>query len=279
MNLIDSLRLSVTQRCNLRCPYCHREGQRVSKREMSLLKIERIMRDVREIGVKNVKITGGEPLVREDIVDIVRTIKKYGFDDVSLVTNGLLLARYAKGLKEAGLDRLNIGCDSLNSDMLLKNKRNIESGLKIAKDVGFNHVKLNMVVLKGINDEEIKDMIEFARWNRVVLQLIELIRFNVDDVFYEKHFFDLSGVEKELEEKAISITLREIHNRRQYNLGDVVVEVVRPFTGDFCTRCRRIRITADGWIKPCLRRNDNLVEFKGKYSLLEAIRRKGVLYV
>jgi cyclic pyranopterin phosphate synthase len=246
---------------------------------MSLLKIERIMRDVREIGVKNVKITGGEPLVREDIVDIVRTIKKYGFDDVSLVTNGLLLARYAKGLKEAGLDRLNIGCDSLNSDMLLKNKRNIESGLKIAKDVGFNHVKLNMVVLKGINDEEIKDMIEFARWNRVVLQLIELIRFNVDDVFYEKHFFDLSGVEKELEEKAISITLREIHNRRQYNLGDVVVEVVRPFTGDFCTRCRRIRITADGWIKPCLRRNDNLVEFKGKYSLLEAIRRKGVLYV
>ncbi len=278
MNNIEDLRLSVTQRCNLDCPYCHKEGQPTSKKEMTLGEIERIIKDAKEIGIKKIKVTGGEPLVRNDIMEIIKIIKKYDFEDISLVTNGFLLARYAKDLKEAGLDRLNIGCDSLNSNILLKNKKNIEAGLKKAKDVGLNPIKLNMVVLKGINDKEIKDMIGFARKNKAVLQLIELVNMNVNEKFYKKHFSGLGDTEKEFERKSVLIIKKERHNRRQYNLGDVLVEVVRPFTNEFCKNCRRIRITADGKIKPCLMRNDNLVEFKDKYSFVEAIKKKGVLY-
>ena len=120
-------------------------------------------------------------------------------------------------------------------------------------------------------------MIEFARENDAVLQLIELI--NIDDEFYKKHYFSLKEIEKELEKKAMMVIKKDMHNRRQYDLGDVMIEIVRPFTKDFCQNCTRLRITSDGRIKPCLMRNDNLIDFKDKCSLIEAIKEKGVLYV
>ena len=277
MKEINSLRLSVTQRCNLSCPYCHREGELNPAKEISLEKIEEIIKNAKSIGIKKIKVTGGEPLVREDIADVVRIIKKYNFEEISLVTNGFLLDKYAFELKEAGLNRVNIGCDSLSSNILLKNAENIKSGLRAAKEAGLTPIKLNMVVLKGINDKEIVKMIEFARENDAVLQLIELI--NIDDEFYKKHYFSLKEIEKELEKKAMMVIKKEMHNRRQYDLGDVMIEIVRPFTKDFCQNCTRLRITSDGRIKPCLMRNDNLIDFKDKCSLIEAIKEKGVLYV
>jgi cyclic pyranopterin phosphate synthase len=266
---VDSLRLSVTQRCNLNCVYCHREGEGTSRREMPLTEIENIVRAAKEIGILKIKLTGGEPLIRKDIVEIIKTIKKYEFEDISLVTNGFLLADLAGDLKRAGLNRVNIGCDSLSSNILLKNRRNIEPGLKKAKEVGFNPIKLNMVVLKGINDNEIEDMINFSKKNKVILQLIELIN-NGDNNFYKKYFFSLHDIEKRLEERSLSIMEKGIHNRRQYNLGEVYVEVVRPFTHGFCENCKRIRVTAEGKIKPCLIKKDEIT-FKDKHSLLEAI--------
>ena len=277
MKEINSLRLSVTQRCNLSCPYCHREGELNPAKEISMEKIEEIIKNAKSIGIKKIKITGGEPLVREGITDVIRIIKKYNFEEISLVTNGFLLDKYAFELKEAGLNRVNIGCDSLSSSILLKNVENIKSGLRAAKEAGLTPIKLNMVVLKGINDKEIAKMIEFARENDAVLQLIELI--NIDDEFYKKHYFSLKEIEKELEKKAIIVVKKEMHNRRQYDLGDVMIEIVRPFTKDFCQNCTRLRITSDGRIKPCLMRNDNLIDFKDKCSLIEAIKEKGVLYV
>jgi len=277
MKEINSLRLSVTQRCNLSCPYCHREGELNPAKEISMEKIEEIIKNAKSIGIKKIKITGGEPLVREGITDVIRIIKKYNFEEISLVTNGFLLDKYAFELKEAGLNRVNIGCDSLSSNILLKNAENIKSGLRAAKEAGLTPIKLNMVVLKGINDKEIVKMIEFARENDAVLQLIELI--NIDDEFYKKHYFSLKEIEKELEKKAMMVIKKEMHNRRQYDLGDVMIEIVRPFTKDFCQNCTRLRITSDGRIKPCLMRNDNLIDFKDKCSLIEAIKEKGVLYV
>ena len=277
MKEINSLRLSVTQRCNLSCPYCHREGELNPAKEISLEKIEEIIKNAKSIGIKKIKVTGGEPLVREDIADVVRIIKKYNFEEISLVTNGFLLDKYAFELKEAGLNRVNIGCDSLSSNILLKNVENIKSGLRAAKEAGLTPIKLNMVVLKGINDKEIVKMIEFARENDAVLQLIELI--NIDDEFYKKHYFSLKEIEKELEKKAMMVIKKDMHNRRQYDLGDVMIEIVRPFTKAFCQNCTRLRITSDGRIKPCLMRNDNLIDFKDKCSLIEAIKEKGVLYV
>ncbi len=271
--MIDSIRISITQRCNLSCPYCHREGQLPSKEEMSLDKIKEIINAVKKVGIRKIKITGGEPLLRKDIIEIIRTIKEKNFDDISLVTNGVLLEKYAKKLKDAGLDRINIGCDSLTSGNL-KNKEQIIGGLKRAKEVGLYPIKINMVVLKGINENQIDGMIEFAKENDVILQLIELIKTSTNEEFYKKHYFDLSNIEKELEKKALMVIKRRMQNRKQYDLGDIKIEVVRPFHNKFCENCRRIRITSDGKIKTCLLRNDNLIDFEGEESIIKAIKLK-----
>lgn len=269
--MINSIRISITQKCNLNCPYCHKEGQIESEKELSLEEISKIIKSASELGIKKIKITGGEPLLRKDIVDIIKIIKNNDFEDVSLVTNGLLLDKYAKDLKEAGLNRINIGCDSLNSNFL-KNRDNIIKGLKAAKEAGLYPIKLNMVVLKNINNDEIDKMIEFARVNDVILQLIELI--NTNNEFYEQHYFSLNNIERELENKANRVIKRKTQNRRQYDLNNVIVEIVRPFHNKFCEHCSKIRITSDGKIKPCLLKNDNLIDFKDKNSLLKAIKGK-----
>lgn len=270
---VDSLRLSVTGRCNLACPYCHREGTPGdNKEEMSLSKIEKIIDTARGLGFKKIKLTGGEPLLREDIIEIIKIIKKNNFEDISLVTNGFLLEKYAQQLSLSGLDRINIGCDSANAKFLSKNKENIEPGLKLAKTFNLYPIKLNMVVLKGINDGEIASMKEFARQNGVILQLIELI--NTHNDYYTKYHFDLGPMEKIFARKAVRVIKRESNERRQYYLEDALVEVVRPVHKFFCKNCRKLRITSDGNLKPCLMLNDNLVEFKDKNSFLKAINQR-----
>lgn len=270
---VDSLRFSVTQRCNLNCPYCHKEGAFDNTGgEVSLAEIGKIINVARELGFKKIKVTGGEPLLRKDIIEIIKVIKRNGFKDISLVTNGFLLGEYAKQLSVAGLDRVNIGCDSLRYDFLSKNKKNIEPGLKAAKSSNLYPIKLNMVVLKGVNSTEVDSMIEFARQNEVILQLIELVSTNDD--YYTKYHFDLEAVEKNLERQAVRIIKRGSNGRRQYELGDVLVEVVRPFHRSFCKNCQKLRITSRGLLKPCLMLNNNLVEFKDKNSFLKAINQR-----
>jgi len=268
---ISSLRLSVTQRCNLNCEYCHKEGEKTTDSEISIENIKEILETASELGIKKIKITGGEPLLRDDIVEIIRTIKKHNFDDISLTTNGFLLDKLAKRLKQAGLNRVNIGCDSVS--FLAKNKKSIEQGLKAAKEADLNPIKLNMVVLKGINDHEIEDMIEFARENDSILQLIELVKVNNE--FYNKHFLSLDSIEKELNERANRVIKRKTQCRMQYDLGNVIVEVVRPLHKNFCKNCNKLRITSDGKIKPCLM-TDELVEFNGKDSFVEAVGKRTI---
>lgn len=271
--MISNLRISVTQRCNLTCPYCHMEGQLSSIIQPSLDQIENVVRSAKEVGIKQIKITGGEPLLRKDITDVIGIIKSYDFEDISLVTNAFRLDVIAKDLKEAGLDRINIGCDSLVMEDTIeyKTKKGMIKGLTAAKEAGLE-VKINMVVLKGINDSEITEMVEFAKENKVTLQLIELLE--TDKEYYNKHYFSLELLEKEFEKKAVAITQRALHNRKQYDLGDVKVEIVRPIDDEFCKNCRRIRMTSDGKIKPCIMMNNNLIDFTDKESLLKAIRLK-----
>lgn len=269
--MINSLRMSVTQRCNLSCPYCHNEGQLSSKHEMSYSKIKEILSSARSVGISQLKLTGGEPLLRDDILDIVKYAKEVGFEDISMVTNGILLPRYASLLREAGLGRVNIGCDSINPSFL-SGKGGVDKAIKSAQEAGLKPIKINMVVLKGITDMLIDEMILFAKTRGVVLQLVELIR--VDAKFYEKHFFSLENVERELGEKAVDILTRPLHNRKQYDLGDVLVEIVRPFHDGFCENCTRLRVTANGKIKTCILENKGLVPFHGRESLLASIRLK-----
>lgn len=215
------------------------------------------------------KITGGEPLLREDLCEIIAFARDLAFIDISLTTNGILLAGKAHELRSAVLSRLNIGCDSLSSSILGKNRDAILPGLIAARDAGFEDVKVNMVVLRGVNDSEIDRMIDFAREHKVILQLIELIP--TSDDYYRKYYVSLAPFEERLKSVAKTSRIRELQGRRQYDLDGVTVEIVRPFHEMFCANCTKIRVTSSGMIKPCLMRGDNLVEFSGVSSLLEAI--------
>ncbi len=265
------LRITVTHKCNYKCVYCHMEGEDPSTTiEMEPEEISRIVKVAVKLGIYKIKLTGGEPLIRPDIVDIVREISRIkGIRDLALTTNGSMLYCYADKLAKAGLMRVNVSLPSIKNETYMKITRSritpedVIRGIRKAKQAGLKPIKINMVVLKGINDNEICEMIKFARRENVILQLIELEPVGVEWSFYKKHHMDLSCIEKELSKKSLMvITRRNMQNRRKYLLENgVEVEVVKPIEdGSFCMACTRIRLTADGKLKPCLMRNDNLVD-------------------
>ncbi|MFX0115374.1 MAG: GTP 3',8-cyclase MoaA [Candidatus Hodarchaeota archaeon] len=270
------MRISVTNICDMDCPYCHREGHIAGRKVLSTHEIRKIVKTAAKWGIHSIKLTGGEPLLRKDIVQIVKAITEIeGIREVSLTTNGTYLDQLALQLKQAGLKRINIGCDALSSSVLKKNAARIQKALTAAKEAGFQDIKLNMVVLKGLNDHEIDDMIEFARREKVTLQLIELM--DSDPEFYMRYFVNLDALEKELEGKANRIDERQLQARRRYFLDGIVIEVVRSHARKFCANCSKIRVTSDGYFKPCLRREDNLVAIESdqiEENLLEAVRRR-----
>lgn len=266
-----NLRISITQRCNLKCTYCHREGEvaraNVSAERITKGEIVRIAKTAVSLGMTRIKLTGGEPLMREDVCDIVKAISEIpGLRDLSMTTNGLLLDKLAKPLFAAGMKRVNISLPSLNPETYQKltggNLENALAGVKAAIEAGFSPVKLNMVVLKGVNVEHVPEMIDFARDMGVILQLIELDPINVSSAFYAKHHRLLDDQEAMLRDKATKIeTRRLMQNRLIYHLPDLTVEVVHPTeNSDFCMHCTRLRVTSDGKLKPCLMRNDNLTD-------------------
>ncbi len=262
---IDILRISVTQACNLACPYCHREGEDKPKDTMSVDEIRKIASACAILGIKKVKITGGEPLARKDILEVIQSVSSVpGITEVSMTTNGTMLKGMSEKLKDAGLTRLNIGCDSLTSSVLEKTASNIKANILEAKKAGFSSVKLNMVVMKGLNHENIDDMITFSKECGATLQLIELVRTAHNSSFYSKYFFSLEDIEDNLKKIAESVETRPMHNRKKYHAGGAVIEIVRPHKNGFCENCRTLRVTSDGRIKPCLMRDDNLVDVLGK---------------
>ncbi|MHA2231612.1 MAG: GTP 3',8-cyclase MoaA [Candidatus Hodarchaeales archaeon] len=270
------MRISITNQCDMACPYCHREGHLAERKLLSLQKIRKIVEIASKRGIHTIKLTGGEPLLREDIIPIVDAISKVeGIREVSITTNGTHLEQLAHPLKQAGLKRINIGCDALSSSVLKKNVSKIHNALSAAKNAGFKNIKLNMVVLKGLNDHEIDVMIAFARKEQVTLQLIELM--DADPEFYAKYFVDLGVLEKVLASKAMEVNERKLQARKRYHLDDVVVEVVRSHSSKFCAHCSKIRVTSDGYFKACLRREDNLVPINNEdieINLIEAVRRR-----
>ncbi|HEX3002545.1 MAG TPA: GTP 3',8-cyclase MoaA [Methanoregula sp.] len=261
---VSNIRISLTPRCNLTCIYCHREGEVKPEKELSKEEIAEILRVASKFGIRSVKFTGGEPLLRQDIVDIVRSVPP-GMES-SMTTNGTLLAKYAKELKAAGMKRVNVSLDSVNHETYRKitgrdDLDNVFEGIKAALDAGLTPVKINMVVLKGINDHEIDDFLTYIRGNRdLILQLIELMDFNNCD-----HHSQLNGLEDSLAARSKTIITRRMHHRKKYCLDGAEVEVVRPrHNSEFCKFCNRLRVTSDGKLKPCLLRADNHIDIRGK---------------
>lgn len=273
MNSVTHLRISLTQRCNIQCFYCHHEGQDQGTHEMTYDEIMQRMHDMVKIGVKYVKITGGEPLLREDIAKIIQGMRSFPeIIEISMTTNGILLQSMAYDLKQAGLDRINIGCDTLYSSMLAKSMPQILPGIEEAKRVGLDPIKVNMVALKGLNDTEIPSMIQYAGQLGFILQLIELIPNG--DPSFDQYYLSLDAWEKKLSQQADHIVKRDLQSRKQYVLGNATIEIVGPTHEGFCSQCKKIRITSDGKIKPCLMKSDNLVAYTGLASIAEAIKLK-----
>jgi cyclic pyranopterin phosphate synthase len=232
---------------------------------MTVEEIVRIAKIATSLGIARIKLTGGEPLMRKDLPEIIAGIAAVpGLKDLSLTTNGLLLGNMAKELRERGLKRVNISLPTLNAETYRKisggKLEDALAGVKAAIEAGFCPVKLNMVILKDVNVGDVPEMIEYAKKIGVVLQLIELDPINVSNTYYTTHHRSLDELEEMLREKAVSIEKRQfMHNRLIYHLPNATVEVVHPIeNSDFCMHCTRMRVTSDGKLKPCLMRNDNL---------------------
>ena len=266
---ILSLRITISNRCNENCLYCHHDGMVSSKDEMTPDELYTICKIAKRIGVRKIRLSGGDPLVRKDIVEIVEKIASLDFQDISLTTNGVLLGKYAEDLKKAGLDRVNVSLDTLNPETYKKVTsmdylKEARDGILKAVEVGLYPVKINMVIMKDINQNEIKDMFEFCKEHGIILQLIELIESENcdDDKFSADYHYPLEDLENKLADIADDVRERKfMQGRKKYYINDGEIEIVRPVDNSkFCANCSRLRITPDGKIKPCLLRNDNLVE-------------------
>jgi cyclic pyranopterin phosphate synthase len=270
---VSNLRISLTQRCNFDCFFCHKEGQTAKDRELTPSHIEAIAKAAYELGMTKIKLTGGEPLLRPDILDIISRIARHT-SELSLTTNGYLLKKLALLLKTAGLHRVNVSLHSIHPATFqritgIDGVAQVKEGVTAAIDARLHPVKINMVVLKGINDTEISQMIDYTAQQGAILQLIEFQPVQNDNwTPWRKYHLDLRDIEGHLADQALRTIERDLHRRRQYTLPRATrlatIEVVRPMhNSKFCQNCHRLRITSDGKIKPCLLRNDNLVPLSG----------------
>ncbi len=268
---VTDLRVSVTKRCNFGCIYCHDEGLGPVARpraphdeEISPIEVERLVAVAREFGIRSVKFTGGEPLVRSDLEEIVaRTVRQ--IPDVSLTTNGSMLAARAEPLRAAGLKRVNVSLDTLDAEEFRAIRGGalapVLRGVREAVRVGLTPVKVNMVVFRRTVDH-LASLIAFVdRTDGLRLQLIQFMPELVDPHDWA---VDIAQVRRWLEEHASQVLVREMHHRRVYRFGRAEVELVDPvYNADFCAHCHRIRVTHRGELKGCLNRNDDLVPTRG----------------
>jgi GTP 3',8-cyclase len=264
---VTNLRISLTPRCNLKCSYCHREGEIKAGKDIAKEDLREIFRVAELFNINSVKLTGGEPLLRKDICEIISMIPEKM--QSSLTTNGTLLADCAHDLKEAGLSRVNISIDSLDHERYkeisgMDYLDRVLEGIDAAIREGLTPVKLNIVMLAGINDGEIENFIKFAQSkDDLILQFIELMDFSSGDC----DGFDINELEDDLKSRSKTIITRRMHHRKKYCLEGAEIEIVKPMhNNEFCAYCNRLRITSDGFLKPCLLRNDNHIDIRGKHG-------------
>ncbi|NBD26106.1 GTP 3',8-cyclase MoaA [Paenibacillus glycinis] len=263
----DYLRISVTDRCNLRCLYCMpEEGMKFEPPE-NLLGYEQIAEVVRtgaRLGITKLRITGGEPLVRPGLPGLVRELASIpGIQDISLTTNGVMLAEHAEELKAAGLKRVNISLDTLDSARFKFIARRGElqrvlQGIEAAASVGFAPIKLNCVLLKGVNEDEIAAFLDMAAKQPLHVRFIEYMPIGHADDNWRKHYLPLSRVleiaqQNKLDVERISDVLGNGPSDDYRIKGGVgTFGLIHPVSDQFCSRCNRLRLTADGNLQPCL---------------------------
>lgn len=275
---ITYLRLSVTELCNLRCRYCMGEEGICKKRHEDMLTEEEMILAVETaaaLGVRKLRITGGEPLVKKNILSICRRAAAVeGIEELCLTTNGTLLPQLAKPLREAGVQRINLSLDTLDPVRYAHMTRRGDlhqalDGLQAALDAGFEQIKLNTVLIGGFNDGEIAALAELTRQYPVDVRFIELMPIQDCDEFGEEAFLSCEAVKKALPEAAEQEADGGV--ARLYRLPGAQgnIGLISPVSRCFCEDCSRIRLTADGKLKPCLHSSE---EFS-----IKGLDRAGVL--
>jgi len=262
---LASLRLSVTDRCNLRCRYCMPEDEYVWLPRTSILtfeEIERLTGAFAELGVHKVRLTGGEPLLRHDLPTLVTMIARNPLiRDLAMTTNGLLLGKHAAALRSAGLERVTVSLDTLRPERMLafaKSARHADvlEGIAAARQAGFASLKLNSVVIRGFNDDELVDLIEFARGHDAEVRFIEYMdvggatRWSMDQVVSQREMLDV------LARRYGAIEPMAADGRapaERFRLADgTTFGIIASVTAPFCRTCDRSRVTADGTWFLCL---------------------------
>ncbi len=265
---IDYLRISVTDRCNLRCVYCMPPEGIDLVESSGILRYEEILRVARIAaahGVTRVRVTGGEPLVRKGIVEFLHSLASIeGIRDLSITTNGVLLKQYAERLKAAGLKRVNVSLDSLNRERFKKmtrgdNLNDVLAGIEAANAAGLTPVKINMVAIKGFNDDEILDFARLSLAKPYHVRFIEYMPFNTEEGWQREKCLSAAEI-KEMIEKGVG-PLEAVHDSgagagpaRRYRFHGAPGEIglISPVSEHFCGSCNRLRLTADGKIRNCL---------------------------
>lgn len=258
---IDTLRLSVTDRCNLRCIYCMSEQGIPLVSHSEILSVEEIVRLagilIDEAGLLKVRITGGEPLVRKGLLEIIRGIASLDLEELTLTTNGVLLAEQAAGLADAGVERVNVSLDSLRDDRLAFITRravslgSIEKAIEAAFLAGLAPVKVNCVVLRGVNEDEMTDFLLWGRSMGVTVRFIE----HMPAMLSTETFVPASEMLSRISELGPVRTVEQDGGAASlYSVEgtDIRFGVIAPISEPMCPRCRRIRLTADGTLGPCL---------------------------
>jgi len=268
---MHDLRISVTDRCNLRCTYCMPEEHFGEKYEflqrsdlLSFEEIALVARAAAALGVKKLRLTGGEPLLRRDLPVLVRMLRAIpGIEDIALTTNGLLLPQLAQPLKDAGVDRITVSLDSLDDALLARisgrpiTSAQVLAGIDAARDAGFTKLKVNAVIQRGVNDDQVLPLAEHFRGTGVILRFIEFMdvgtlnNWNLATVVPAAEMRDVIAARHPLEAAAANYT-GEVAARYRYVDGQGELGFITSVTRPFCRDCSRLRLAPDGAVYTCL---------------------------
>lgn len=267
---IEYVRLSVTDKCNLRCFYCMPKGFKDFEQPEDWLtfdEIERVIKAFTELGVARVRLTGGEPLVRKNLPELAKRLTALpGLDDLSLSTNAMLLDKQAKALYSAGVSRINVSLDTLDhkkfKDITGGELQPVLDGLIAARQAGFSPVKINMVVMKGVNDDEFEAMVEFCIKHDFTLRFIETMPMGATGEDATDHYIDLQKVKQQLAQKyeLIPGVMPGGGPARYVQIKNTELRIgfITPISQHFCETCNRVRLSVNGTLYLCLGQADKV---------------------